>query len=139
MKVLIGVDGSKESANAARVGTELARVLGADVTLVHVVPASGVSLPAQTFVQAHLGRELDRVARTHLEEMYRLVSSGARHVDTQVTFGDAAEVLLELARKDDVRMVVVGGRSLSGWQRALHGSVADSLLHGCSKPVVVTH
>jgi nucleotide-binding universal stress UspA family protein len=138
-QVLIGVDGSKESANAARVGAELARVFGISVTLVHVVPPSGLAIPAQPFVQAHLGREPNRIARQRLEEIHRLVSTSGQHVETQVTFGDASEVLLEIARRDDVRMVVVGGRALSGWERALHGSVADSVRRGCGKPVIVTH
>lgn len=52
--------------------------------------------------------------------------------------GDTAEDVIDLADREDVDLIVLGGRKRSPAQKVLFGSIAQSVLLGTDRPVVVT-
>src|SRR5919108_725506 len=89
--IMVGTDGSATASEAARKGFELAEILGADVTLVHV------------------GDPL--VGAVVLEETAK-GRPGAAAVRSEAVQGDPADRIVELAGRGEVDLVVVGDLGL---------------------------
>jgi nucleotide-binding universal stress UspA family protein/nitrite reductase/ring-hydroxylating ferredoxin subunit len=106
--LLVGTDGSATATEAARKGFELAEILGADVTLVHVGdPLVGAVV-------------LDETAKGR---------PGAATVRSEALEGEPAERITERAGKGDIDLVVVGNKGMAGARRYLLGSVPSKVAH----------
>jgi len=139
-RILIGVDGSPESKQAADFAAQLGLSLHADLTLVYVA-APQVAVGPEPFWRED-GLEWERAQREYgdgvLREMsVRCAEKGRLDVETRVENGPVAETLAQLAETGDVDFVVVGHRGRGRVRRALLGSVADRLVQISSRPVVV--
>ena len=137
-KVLVGVDGSKESRIAADRAAELARALDAELTVACVVPA-----PSPGPFESRETVRWETIERLQARELLHELSSrylreGIR-VDTVMPSGRPAETLADLAATPDVDFVVVGRRRQGGFARALIGGIADRLAQISPKPVLVAH
>ena len=138
-RILVGVDGSRESLQAALLAANLAHETHRDIELAHVLP-DAAPMPPEAFSAelavwrkdiAEKGNQLlheveDRIARPDTDAHTVLVESAR-----------PADALAELAKEPDVDLVVVGHRGRSAVMRALLGSVADRLVQICPKPVLV--
>lgn len=137
-RILVGVDGSKESQDAAKWAVELARVTGAQVLV-----ATSAFIPtalAAPELMARVATWGDEERKLAAKMIDGLVASVARHgvaIETHVGTGSPAEMLAELARTGDVDLVVVGHRGRGAVARLLLGSVADRLVQISPKPVLV--
>ncbi|MGH2675302.1 MAG: universal stress protein [Actinomycetota bacterium] len=106
--LLVGTDGSATASEAARKGFELAEILGAEVTLVHV------------------GDPL--VGAVVLEETAK-GRPGAAAVHSETLEGDPAGRIIEVAAREGVDLVVVGNKGMAGTRRYLLGSVPSKVAH----------
>ncbi len=101
MRILAGTDGSGTATEAVRKAYTLASVYAGTVTLVHVGdPLVGAI-------------KLEEVASTRPEDV---------EVEKRTVEGDPAQRICELAESEDVQLVVVGNKGMSGVRRFL-GSV----------------
>jgi nucleotide-binding universal stress UspA family protein/nitrite reductase/ring-hydroxylating ferredoxin subunit len=106
--VLVGTDGSATASEAARKGFELAEILGAEVTLVHVGdPLVGAVV-------------LDETERGR---------PGTATVHAEALEGEPAERITERAGRGDIDLVVVGNKGMAGARRYLLGSVPAQVAH----------
>ena len=112
--VLIATDGSPTANHAAQVGAELAVMVGAGVTLVHV----GDEL---------LGRIVLRDTAERL---------GDPDLPIRMLTGSPGRAIAELAAADGHDLVVVGNRGMSGARRVL-GSVPNSVSHEATCDVLI--
>jgi nucleotide-binding universal stress UspA family protein/nitrite reductase/ring-hydroxylating ferredoxin subunit len=114
--LLVGTDGSATASEAARKGFELAEILGADVTLVHVGdPLVGAVV-------------LDETAKGR---------PGAAAVRGETLEGDPAGRIVELAGREEIDLVVVGNKGLAGTRRYLLGSVPAKVAHESPVDVLI--
>jgi nucleotide-binding universal stress UspA family protein len=134
--ILVGVDGSDASAQAAEMAGRLAADLDAKLTVVFVR-----QLPA--VAPSPFGVTMDLAGYWEAQE--RLASSQAAGVldglgvawRLEMRTGDPA-VQLELAADENgADLVVVGARGHSVAHRLLLGSVSTRLLHHARRPVLV--
>ncbi|MDP3503966.1 MAG: universal stress protein [Myxococcales bacterium] len=136
-KILVAVDGSDASLKGVKAAFELAEPLGAQVTLVTVVPPIILPGDAPWAPMDEINRaELQRAERV-LSETLAALQRSALDVSTQVLLGPIAETLSQLAQTEDFDLVVVGSTGKGAVTRVLVGSVADRLIHTCLKPVLV--
>jgi nucleotide-binding universal stress UspA family protein len=106
--LLVGTDGSATATEAARKGFELAEIVDAEVTLVHVGdPLVGAVV-------------LDETTKSR---------PGSAPVHPEALSGDPAERLVERAGQGDVDLMVVGNKGMSGPRRYLLGSVPSKVMH----------
>jgi nucleotide-binding universal stress UspA family protein len=135
-KVLVGVDGSDESQFAADRAAEIARAMGAELTVACVVAAPSLA-PFES--QEVVRRET--VARLEARELLRRLSSRylreGTKVDTVMPSGRPAETLADLAATPEVGLIVVGHRGRGGLARVLLGGIAERLAQISPKPVLV--
>src|SRR5687768_9992692 len=115
--LLAGTDGSATATEAARKAFELAEILDASVTLVHVGdPLLGAIA-------------LERAAKDR---------PGAATVRTEaLEDGDPADRILEVANRGEVDLVLVGNKGLAGARRYLLGSIPSKIAHGSPVDVLI--
>ncbi|MBZ4416262.1 universal stress protein [Myxococcus sp. RHSTA-1-4] len=133
-RILVAVDETEASRDAARMAVEYAERLGARLTFVHVLPPDS-SLEVPEF--ADFERACEARAAQLLEEACQLTGIPHPQADLQVRHGDPVEVLCAAALAEDVDLVMTGTRERGPLARALLGSVAMRLVSQCSKPVLV--
>jgi nucleotide-binding universal stress UspA family protein len=129
--LLVPLDGSEKDARALAVAAALAELSGAALYLVHVLDhlAPGVETD----------RARQRAADQRLEESAGSVATRS-HVEVHwgvLTSGDVVGELLRQATVQDVIAVVMGTRAPNVAERVLAGSVADRVIHECTRPVVL--
>lgn len=142
--ILVPLDPSNYSEAILDVVLTLARLMSASVTLLTVVaPQFGIAEPelpppapqhpaivARRSDEAHA--RLDRLAK-----LYGLVGIGVR---TRVAVaGTPAAGILEVLAEDRFDMVALATHGAAGLRRILAGSVADKVIRGSRKPVLVYH
>jgi nucleotide-binding universal stress UspA family protein len=60
-------------------------------------------------------------------------------IDARLLTGDPADALLGLAKVEDVDLIVVGSKGMTGAQRFLLGSVPNKISHQSSTDVLIVH
>ncbi len=139
-RICCAVDLGEPSRMAMEEATELAKRLGAELTLVYVVvprppvvgevlvagnDGSGISLPEAEA----------RLARWRVDAEVR---AGAT-VRSLVLAGDPADEIVRCARNERSDLVVVGTHGRKGLRRLMLGSVAERVVRECVCPVMVVH
>lgn len=137
-RIVVGVDGSRESERALRWAVDEARLRGSELELVQAAPRAGM-LDAVTSLSSRA--ELEEGAEHLLERVLEEVVLPRLDTDDIVVHrtvrsGPAAEVLCEAARGAD--LLVVGARGQGGFRGLLLGSVAAQVVSHAPCPVLVT-
>jgi nucleotide-binding universal stress UspA family protein len=135
-EILVGVDGSAESRQAADQAIALARALGAEVLLTCVVSMPLMLGLEPVELSAWDTAERER-ARKVLDDLAAKCRSQGVKVDSVIPSGSPAEVLASMAESPRVEMVAIGHRGRGALARTLLGSVADRLVQISPKPVLV--
>ncbi len=117
-RVLCAVDGSESSTATARLAGGIAARSGAELRLLHVIPVfRGDS--TEWIVGS------DDEAPPELVPATEAVRELGIEPHRQMAMGRAEEALVAIGKRDDVDLVVVGSRGLSGLSRVLLGSVSE--------------
>lgn len=135
--VLVTLDGSTLAERALSPGLEVARRLGARVTLLQV--ATIVPIPQDSIYQLEMSDQTvsDYLASSTIDhaQLYlqsvagRLQDSGL-DVATDVVEGFAAQGILDYAAMNDVDLIVMATHGRTGLRRWAYGSVTEKVLHG---------
>jgi len=135
-RVLVGVDGSKDSARAVRYAMRAAESVGADLWVVNVVdevaPMSGLW---DVVLTPDILRSAGDAAVAEALNLIEAEGFPADRVTGEVLFGRPGDVLAELGGR--ARLLVVGRRSLGGLERMFVGSTSLSAAMQADCPVVV--
>lgn len=123
-RVLIAVDDSTESLEAARTGARIAAGWGARVRVIHVVPAGAAHADAQ--------RLLDFVAREA-----RRRGMAPERVETFVREGEAFRRILDEARTWPADLIVMAVSNRVGLRSPYVGSETEHVLEFTECPVLV--
>jgi nucleotide-binding universal stress UspA family protein len=139
--ILLPLDGSAASRNAARQAIALARESGARITAYHAVPAAsrgvygdGYRLPAPRASRKEL-----REAR---QRWFEPAARAARQAGVRfATFVERAirpdDGIVGAARKRNCDLIVMGSHGRQGLARLAFGSVAASVIARSNVPVLV--
>jgi nucleotide-binding universal stress UspA family protein len=136
-KILLAVDESAFAARAADVGFDLARSLGAEVALIHVVDPSVVAYAPEGGIPAG---ELVTLAQ---QDAKRLLAAFGQRAALQpgplefIHTGKPAIEIVKAARDWPADLVVIGSHGRGGVKRLLLGSVAEAVMRHAACPVLV--
>lgn len=157
MKILVPVDGSLASYNAAEKSAEIATKYGFSVRLITVIDYDSISrnnrserLWRQVDGSIIAGRtrtlDNDELAAEMRENALRLLDSlteeldfGDVKVEKEVLFGEPYHRILEAAEAEKVDLIVMGNRGFSKIKRFFVGSVTQRVISEASCPVLVIH
>ncbi len=131
-KIIVGVDFSQTSERAASTAVALAKSLGAEVVLVHVIaPGADYADPAR-FVA-----EVRPAIEDQLRERVKKFGSSGVKVDWGVVDGRPAEEMAAFAERWGGDLIVAGSAGKGAVTRMLIGSVAERLVRIAKVPVLV--
>lgn len=137
--IIVGVDGSPESASAASVGWMLARAADVKCQLVHAASVAPASIELGTRA-ANEALELALLARARLDCATALEERVPNSViDAMlVRIGRAVDVLTDAVAATHAAMIVLGGKHHSTLGRWLGGSTVQQVVRRLSLPLLVT-
>lgn len=138
MKIVVGVDGSKESFRAIAWCAKYAGSLGAEVIAVHAVelpvyPSSAGFFPMPVFVPP----DTEKLAKLLTEEWCEPLTREQVPFRAVVVEGYPAGVVEQTAESEKADLVVVGRRGLGGFTELLLGSTSHYLSHHLARPLVI--
>lgn len=140
--ILVAIDFSEASGRALQTADTLARSNHASLTVCHVthrVTAVSplfphmASMPDTALARRQEEEDLDRMDRLVAE----FTGRGADEYEGVVLNGMAAEEIVRFASQKGVDLIVIASVGLSGLERLMLGSVAESVARNASCPVLV--
>ena len=134
-RILVGIDGSPESFDAAR----QAALLKAPGGAITCLAAWNLEPPLVTPMTAMPPRDADeRSARSFAEETVRSAQAYVPSAETRIVHGFAGHALLDAIPHDGSTLVAVGSHGQRRAQGILLGSTATLLLHEAPCSVLLT-
>lgn len=139
VKVLVPVDGSKESESILRCVTYMATELDLEVTLFHAWVWEGEDIPltAEGVEQINQVRKRREGYIKRLETRLKRKGVNVNSVFKEVLTGGAAEEIIKLAEEGDFSMVAMSTHGRSGVGRWIFGSNAEKVLEEGSTPLLL--
>lgn len=137
--ILVGVDGSGKSVEAARYAMGLAEQTGAKLTFLFVIePPQIIPFgPMEGFVTTGPAKSQEELKRAEAVVESLAKERPALNIATRVEVGSPADVIVDTASKSGVDLIVVGARGQNAASRFLLGSVSDRVLHHAHCPTLV--
>ncbi len=135
--ITVGVDGSADSAVAARIACHEARARGSKVVAVNTWGLEVVD----GYVVTESDQEQFAAVQTRQEELVERALVGARRdyadvaLTVEVRNGRAAATLVDRSATSD--LLVLGSRGLGGFSGKLLGSISQRVLRGAACPVII--
>lgn len=139
--ILMPTDGSQHSERAIERGIELAKLCGARVTGIHVVPDYNVLLAYEasfdTTTQKAIEDEARERALTFLSFVQRAADAAGVPCETMVATNDHPyDAIVDAANERKCDLIVMTSRCRKGLGALLMGSESSRVLHRASIPVL---
>ena len=136
-RIVCPTDFSAPAGNAVEYAAEMARAFGAELLLLHVIPA--MNYPLRSFGMAwplpNLHEELRAHAAAELEKVMKGIGPGV-NVRTELRDGDAHAQVLACAKANHADLIVMGTQGHTGLKHALLGSTAERVVRLAECPVL---
>jgi nucleotide-binding universal stress UspA family protein len=137
--ILAPVDFSNHSQEALQVAGDFAVRLGADLLLVHAVPAiPKLPSPGTIFREGEYEDELRKDAERRLTALAQ--DFGKKGVRATTDVGIANDVgmeILRMAEHHHADLIVIATHGMTGWHKLAFGSVAEKVVKLASCPVLL--
>ena len=135
-RVLIPVDGSDSSRNAAKYGAHLVNSKYPKIYLLNVWEPINMTIGGEKAEK--LRERAQAKAMEMLEEYKSLLEPCGLEVELIARSGRPDYVILNVQDELDCDLIVIGSRGLSVLENVIMGSVVTRVLEGASCPVLVT-
>ena len=132
-KVMVAVDGSKNSFRAGKLAVNLAKKVGSRLIVVSVIPTPPYAISGSRYFTT----ERKKTERW-IGQILNLARSGHVKVSTQILLDvSVVKSLLDYAASKKVDLIVVGTRGLGTFKRLAIGSVSSALVNHSTCSVLV--
>ena len=147
--ILVSIDGSKESLDAADYGLSLAKQSNATMTTIHVLPPEirygydSIDAIQPNIPVAPIKGIVELSKQEVYEKWFNKITEKAKKMDVNlqtdmiVATKSIATEIVEYADKLKVDLIIVGTRGRSGLKRMLLGSVASEVVKYADCPVLI--
>lgn len=139
MKILIAIDGSKNSLRALKYGIKLAAKLSEPTTFVLVNAHDDMALRgASQFVGKDAVKAyLDDLSNSELAEAVALATKAGVSFETRLVRGQLAQAIVKAADDRKCDLIVLGSKGRSALRDLLIGSVAQRVVALADVPVTL--
>lgn len=139
MKILVGIDGSKSSVNAAKYAAKLAASLRTKnrITLLSVHDDTGLKHFKRFAAKGAIDDYLRELSDKDLQSAKKILDNAKVAHDMQIEYGRVADTLVSVATQGKFDMIVLGTKGRSTLKDFVMGSVALSVLSSAKIPVVL--
>jgi len=141
-KILLAFDGSPDSLKAAKRASALATEFGASLVIVHVYSVPSFAYGGPGPMPMIDFKPLEDSARTKARDT---LENGRKACEQEGVSGKAqlleatsiVQAIVELAAKENVDLIVMGTRGMTGFKKLLVGSVSDGVVSHAHCAVLV--
>lgn len=138
-KILVAVDGSQASMDAADQAIEIARKYNSELIALHVI------LSDTTIFGTNLPQHIDEIkqqAQQYLDKIKQKMPNQHDNNKIQmrtelISSETAVGGIVSFAEKENIDLIVIGTRGRSGFKKLLLGSVASGVVNYAHCPVMV--
>ena len=142
-KILLAIDKSGYKDKAAAYAITLAKSLGAEITVIHVIGKSSLGATADVLGYYRGGKlkVFQEALKKDAEKLLdRVVQAGENEgvvVHQQVLIGSPIKkIILDYAKNHKMDLIVIGTKGMTGIERFLMGSVASDVVAYAHCPVL---
>jgi len=138
-RILVPLDGSPLAEGILPYVKALAKGLGSQVTLQHVVEPFPLDC-ADPELEPYAARAVEFIhplAESYLKRIARTLVRDGVEANTKLVQGKAVENILSYAESDDVGLIAMSTHGRSGPARWVLGSTADRVLRSAERPVLL--
>jgi nucleotide-binding universal stress UspA family protein len=140
-RIVVGTDGSETAGEAVRQAIDLAKLTGAQLSVVSAyaplserqVKEQREAAPADVRYEVGPREEVNLV----LDSAAAAAKGDGIEVQTHPVEGDPAEGILSVAEETKADLIVVGNKGMSGARRFLLGSVPNKVSHHAPCSVII--
>jgi nucleotide-binding universal stress UspA family protein len=132
-RILVAVDGSKESNAAVQMASSIGRALDAEVTLIHVVEIE--ELP--TLIAEAQDKEHEELGQLVLGSSLKLARAEGIEAKLVLRKGHPAGQILRSASEYKPNLIVMGSRGMTGAKGILMGSVSMAVSRKAACSVII--
>lgn len=134
-KILVPIDGSKNSMHALEKAVQIAKKFDGKITLIHVYSVAWlISKPRQLTM-------LSKLIEATREDGNKILADGEKREGIQVERllreGHTVDKILKTCREGEFDLIVIGARGLSTTKEILLGSVSHGVTRHAGCPVLV--
>lgn len=135
-KILLPVDGSKNSRGATDNATNLSKIMGAEILLLYVT--GGIP----TFIKGKPREEAEKAQKDEADQLLApyhsfLNENKVKYSVMVVPSFKVWKTICNVAQEEGCDIIVMGSRGLEDWEGAMLGSVTHRVLAHCTIPVLV--
>lgn len=135
-KILNPVDGSEHSVNSTRYSIELARLLGAEIVLLHCHARFPIVMAEPYFQQAI--DDITDASETLIQPYEKMLEEAGVKFDIRILEGSPGNRIADVAKIEKIDLIVMGSRGMTDFAGLILGSVAHQVLHKAECPVFIT-
>ena len=132
-KILVAMDGSKNSFRGLDTAIYLARQCGATLTGLFVMPLYSGSFVPITFSKKYLAK----ASREFMESAKERAAQNGIVFSGRTVIGNESVEIVDFAAKNKFDLIVIGARGLGGVEEVFLGSVSHGVVHKSKIPVLV--
>lgn len=142
-KILVAIDGSEPSKHAINHASELALKLGAELMILTVIPpTSSLLYPIEEEVTINLDEYDKAMKEAHLRVLIDAETKTKQNyphlkVTTKLAEGHVSSTIVEQAKNENVDLIVMGSRGLSGITSWVLGSTSKHVVDTCNCPILI--
>lgn len=136
-KILIPVDGSRESKLSFRKAVEVAKRNKAAIIITHIIDTRAIQTP--TGFEGSFTDEIVRQSKTLMEE-YKIYATneGITDVQTVIEYGSPKAIIAkDLPAEYGVDLIMIGATGLNAIERVFIGSVSEYVIRNAPCDVLV--
>ena len=133
-KILVPMDGSKNSFRGLDYAVHLARQCGATVTGINVIPFYPKSL---LLTPISYEKELIKQGKELMSKAKVRCAQNGIVFSEKITDGHEAEEIVGFAAEKNFDLIVIGARGLGSVKEVFLGSVSNGVLHKSKIPVLI--
>jgi nucleotide-binding universal stress UspA family protein len=149
-KILVPVDGSKYSQDAAEYAVKIVKLMKAKIIALHVVHLptyayaystgegmSPVAIP--TPLPLDVSNEEKKDAKKLVDNVAKMAKDAGVDVETKIIehHPSVPDAIIQFAEQNGVDLIIIGTKGRTGIRRFLLGSVTESVVHHAHCPVLV--
>lgn len=137
--ILVPVDFEPSSRHALDTAIDLALSFDARLTVLHAWDLPIYAYTGSLYLSTDIRSTLERAAKEQLDAELVDVQKRLPRAEALLVRGPASTAILAAIERVKADLVIVGTHGRRGLNRALLGSVAESVVRGSKVPVLVMH
>jgi nucleotide-binding universal stress UspA family protein len=132
-KILVAIDGSPQSIKAVKLASQIAKGLGAEITLIHVTEIYEIP----TLINEAENGMSEETGQRVLGESAKIAKSEGIEVKVVLKKGHIVDQILRYTSTYKPDIIVMGGRGFSKMKGILMGSVSQSVSQHARCTVII--